>query len=106
MVWNYRDDDVSGPNAPVHVIVSGLPDDANRILVRHYRVDQQHSNAYTVWKQMGSPQHPSVEQYSTLESAGQLQLLESPYWMNAHEGNAELQFSIPSQGISLVQLDW
>jgi xylan 1,4-beta-xylosidase len=106
LVWNYRDDDVIGPDTPVQVSVDGLPKRVERILLHHYRVDQDHSNAYTVWKQMGSPQHPSPDQYTKLESAGQLQLLESPRWMNAHEGITELHFSLPSQAISLIELDW
>ncbi|HEX4748867.1 MAG TPA: beta-xylosidase [Bryobacteraceae bacterium] len=106
LVWNYRDDDVIGPDTPVQVSVDGLPKRVERILLHHYRVDQDHSNAYTVWKQMGSPQHPSPDQYTKLESAGQFQLLESPRWMNAHEGITELHFSLPSQAISLIELDW
>jgi xylan 1,4-beta-xylosidase len=106
MVWNYEDDDVTGMSTPVRVSVQGLPKDANRILVNHYGIDQDHSNAYTAWKQIGSPQHPSPEEYSKLEAAGQLLLLESPHWINARERHAELQFSLPLQSISLVQLSW
>jgi xylan 1,4-beta-xylosidase len=72
----------------------------------HYRIDQNHSNAYAAWKQMGSPQHPSSDEYAKLEYAGQLQLLESLHWINVHAGTAELRFSMPLQAISLVQLSW
>ena len=106
MIWNYHDDDLSGPSAPVQVSVANLPADTKRIQLRHYRIDQDHSNAYAAWKQMGSPQHPSPEEYSKLESAGQLQLLESPRWLSIQGGSAELQFSLPSEAISLVQLSW
>jgi xylan 1,4-beta-xylosidase len=106
MVWNYHDDDFPGSSMPVQLSIAGLPNDANRIQIRHYRIDQNHSNAYAAWKQMGSPQHPSADEYSKLESAGQLQLLESPRWMNAYAGNAEVRFSLPLQAISLVQLSW
>jgi xylan 1,4-beta-xylosidase len=107
MIWNYRDDeDVTGSTGPVQVSITGLPADAKRILVRHYRIDQNHSNAYTAWKEMGSPEHPSPEQYSKLESAGQLQLLESPHWMSTQAGTAEIQFTLPLQAISLIQLSW
>ena len=106
MIWNYHDDDLPGSGTPVQLSIAGLPKDAKRIQMRHYRIDQDHSNAYTAWKQMGSPQHPSPEEYSKLESAGQLQLLESPRWLNIQAGSAELQFSLPSEAISLVQLSW
>jgi xylan 1,4-beta-xylosidase len=106
LVWNYQDDDVAGRSADIHLQAAGIPRDKNRVLVHHYRIDETHSNAYTVWKQMGSPQKPSDEQYKTLEHAGQLQLLSSPHWADAREGAAELRFSLPLQGVSLVELSW
>jgi xylan 1,4-beta-xylosidase len=106
MIWNYQDDDVTGSSVPVQLTVAGLPGDAHRVVVRHYRIDQDHSNAYTAWKQMGSPQKPSPEEYSKLEAAGQLQLLESPRWMDAQRGTAELRLGLPLQAISLIQVSW
>jgi len=106
MVWNYHDDDVTAPDASVHLSINGLPSAAARVVLRHYRIDQAHSNAYTLWKQLGSPQSPAPVQYAALESAGQLQLLESPRWMRVRDGKAEVSFSLPRQGLSLVQLSW
>jgi xylan 1,4-beta-xylosidase len=63
MVWNYHDDEfLSAPGAPVELSIAGVPATAKRVLLRHYRIDQEHSNAYTAWKSMGSPQNPSAEQ--------------------------------------------
>jgi xylan 1,4-beta-xylosidase len=106
LVWNYQDDDIAGPAADIRLRASGIPRDTKRVLVRHYRIDQTHSNAYTVWKQMGSPQKPNDEQYKTLENAGQLQLLSSPHWTDVRNGAAALNFSLPLQGLSLVELSW
>jgi xylan 1,4-beta-xylosidase len=106
LIWHYQDDDVAGPSAEIHLNTSAIPRDVKRVLVRHYRIDQTHSNAYTLWKQMGSPQHPADDQYRALEDAGQLQLLESPQWIDARDGSAQLSFSLPVQGISLVDLSW
>ena len=106
LVWNYQDDDVSGPASPVRLQISGIPKDVNRLLVRHYRIDEEHSNAYAAWKALGSPQHPSADEYATLERAGQLQLLASPQWINAQAGSAEIRFSLPLQAISLLQVSW
>ena len=72
--------------------------------IHHYRIDQQHSNAYTLWKQMGSPPQPTPEQYTQLEAAGQLELLTSPRYIDTANGNATLEFALPRQGVSLVQL--
>jgi xylan 1,4-beta-xylosidase len=106
MVWNYHDDDVPAPAAPVHLSLAGLPAGAARPLVEHYRIDADHSNAYSLWQRMGSPQQPTAEQYARLEAAGQLQMLGSPEWMGAKDGKLELRFALPRRGISLVKVSW
>ncbi len=106
LVWNYQDDDVIGMPAAIDLQIAGIPSGVKRVLLQDYRLDTDHSNSYTVWKAIGSPQHPSPAQYRQLESAGQLQLLSSPRWLNLSGGSAELKFSLPLQGLSLVQLSW
>ena len=103
LVWNYDDDDVPAPAARVNLAISHV---ARKVLVHHYRIDQTHSNAYTVWKQLGAPQHPDESQQSTLEAAGQLQLLDAPRWIASDGGRVDLPFDLPRQGVSLVQLTW
>ncbi len=106
MIWNYHDDDVPGPNAPIVLSVQGLPANALRVLVTHYRIDANHSNAYSVWKSLGSPQSPAADQQGQLESAGQLQLLDSPIWLQNQLGTASIAFDLPRQAVSLIQLEW
>jgi xylan 1,4-beta-xylosidase len=106
MVWNYHDDDITVPDAKVSVPVSGLPSGVQRVLVHHYRVDRDHSNSYAAWKSMGSPQQPSPAQYAQLERAGQLELLESPKWISVVDGKTQVDFSLPRQGVSLIQFGW
>jgi xylan 1,4-beta-xylosidase len=74
--------------------------------MHHYRVDQEHSNAYDVWKKMGSPQNPTAKQCSQLEKAGQLALYTSPMWVSPSEGRILVEFELPRQAVSLVVLRW
>ena len=106
LAWNYHDDDLPAPAVPVHLEIQGVPAGANRVLVRHYRIDDTHSNAFTAWKQMGSPQQPTAEQYQALEAAGQLQTLDSPRWVEVHAGAVNLDMTLPRQAVSLLQLSW
>ena len=106
LVWNYHDDDLAGAAAAVRVSMNGIAKSAARVLVQHYRIDDEHSNAYTVWKQMGSPQQPTPEQYARLEAAGQLQLLGSPEWRQPQDGKLALDFTLPRHGVSLIRLTW
>jgi xylan 1,4-beta-xylosidase len=95
LVWNYSDSDVAATDAEVQLTIPTA-----RYLVRHYRIDASHSNAFTSWKQMDAPQHPTPAQQSALESAGHLQLLESPRYLTT----GDLQFTLPRQAVSLIQL--
>ncbi len=102
LISNYHDSEKPGPPASIELTIAGLP--PGRILVEHYRVDGGYSNSYEVWKQMGSPQQPTPEQYARLEAAGQLQLLDSPRWASGPEIRAG--FSLPLHGVSLIRLSW
>jgi xylan 1,4-beta-xylosidase len=106
LVWNYHDDEAPGPAADVRLNLAALPLDVSRVLVEHYRIDETHSNAYTAWKQMGSPQNPTPEQYAELEAAGQLQLLDSPRWVSVAQGASSLEFALPRHAVSLVRISW
>ena len=104
MVWNYHDDDLPGAPATIELSIDGLAQ--QRIQLSHYRIDKEHSNSYEAWKQMGSPQKPSAEQYAQLERASELQLLKSPEWLQTAQGRLTLSFSLPRQGVSLLKFDW
>jgi xylan 1,4-beta-xylosidase len=106
LVWNYHDDDLPAPAAPIDLLIEGLPANVDRALSEHFRIDDEHSNAFTAWKAMGSPQSPSSTQYEALERAGQLQLLNSPAWISVESGKKRLQFLLPRQGVSLVRISW
>src|SRR5581483_2436514 len=106
LVWNYHDDAGEAAPAEIHVQLRGLPRGVPRMLVEHWRVDQTHSNAYTAWTGMGSPQNPSHAQYRSLQAARQLELLESPRWVSVEDGTVKLTFSELRQGVSLLDLTW
>lgn len=106
LIWNYHDDDLSAPAAPIHLLISGLPGDIRRGLLEHFRIDGTHSNAYGVWKKMGSPQSPSAEEYQQLERAGDLELMESPRWMPTEKGTLSLEFTLPRHALSLLRFSW
>jgi xylan 1,4-beta-xylosidase len=106
LIWNYHDDDLPAAASPIDLSISGLPAKIRHGLLEHFRIDSAHSNAFTVWKEMGSTQSPTSEQHEQLERAGQLQLLSSPAWMPFAQGAAHLQFALPRQGLSLVRISW
>ena len=106
MLWNYHDEDLPAPDSEVRVTVTGIPPGVKRVLLEHYRIDDTHSNAYTAWTNMGSPQSPTPDQYAQLKAAGQLQLLASPAWLDVDDGKVTIAASLPRQAVSLLLLKW
>ncbi|WP_323697746.1 GH39 family glycosyl hydrolase [Arcicella gelida] len=104
MVWNYHDDNVPAPDAPVEISIKGLP--TGKVALLHYRIDKENSNAYEVWKAMGSPKQPTAEQITILEKAGQLQLLTSPEWITPKNGETQIKMKLPRQGVSFLHFKW
>ena len=106
MLWNYDSDDLPAPGAPVQVNIIGIPAGVSKVLLEHYRIDDSHSDSYTVWKAMGSPQAPTAEQYARLRQAGQLELLSSPEWLDVNDGKVTIETDLPRQATSLLRLTW
>ena len=104
MIWNYHDDNLPAAAAKVELTIKGLEEE--KLLLHHYRVDQNYSNSYEVWKKMGSPQNPTSQQYAELERAGQLQQFTSPEWINSKDGKVLIKFELPRQGVSLLKLSF
>jgi xylan 1,4-beta-xylosidase len=106
LVWNYHDVNQPGPPVPATITVKGLPAGVHRVLLDQFRIDDTHSNAYTVFQAMGSPQQPTDEQYARLKAAGQLETLGSPQWLDVHDGKIEIGASLPLESVSLIRLTW
>jgi xylan 1,4-beta-xylosidase len=104
LVSNYHANGKAGLAAPVELAIAGLP--RGRMLVQHFRVDDDHSNSFEAWRRMGSPSQPSPGQYALLEAAGQLQSVESPRWTNSADGRLRLNFDLPLHGVSLILVTW
>jgi xylan 1,4-beta-xylosidase len=103
MVWNYHDEDKQEASEEINITIDGLI--AKSITVTEYRIDNEHSNSFEVWKKMGSPQNPTAEQIALLEKAGQLQMINKPVKMEANN-KMILKIQLPRQGVSLLKLDW
>ncbi|MEO7309699.1 MAG: beta-xylosidase [Chitinophagaceae bacterium] len=104
MVWNYHDDELQSPATPVDVNLKGLS--AKTVTITEYRIDNEHSNSYEVWKKMGSPQNPTAAQIATLEKAGMLATVAKPWTAKTPDGSLHINVSLPRQAVSLLKIDW
>ena len=103
LVWNYHDDDVAAPDAPIELKIEGLLGSA--VTAAEFRMDASHSNAYAVWQQMGSPAEPTPEQQKILEKSGQLEETVGPHAVPVSGGTASISLTLPRQGVALIQLE-
>jgi xylan 1,4-beta-xylosidase len=105
---HYHDDDLPGDDAAVSLVLDGAPAAAAGGSAKLYRIDATHSNAFTVWKEMGSPQEPTEEQYAQLVAAGDLAEPESVDVLASEGAVATINttFMLPRQGVALVVVEW
>lgn len=80
LVWHYHNDNLPAPPAEIALTLRVLS--AARALVQHYRVDNEHGNAYAAWQALGSPQQVSGSSQAALEQAGPPPLLAAPAWVS------------------------
>jgi len=100
LFWNYHDDDKMAPDAVINFVIKGIT--SKKAEVVQYRIDKSHSNSYEAWKQIGSPQNPSPEQYAELERAGQLQQSAKTTKVKAKKGTVTLSTTLQRQGVGLI----
>jgi xylan 1,4-beta-xylosidase len=106
LVWHYHDDDVRGPAAGIQLALRGLPLKAGDACLREFRIDEEHSNAYTAWLRMGSPQEPTTRQYAQLEQAGLLAAIGAPENVRVENSQITVRLMLPRQAVSLLMLEW
>ncbi len=104
MCWDYTADDLPGEGEQRQIVVRNLP--AKKVKLVEYLIDENHSNAYTAWKKMGSSQTVTGDQYRELEAAGHLQQAGVPVTMEVKNGALTIPLTLSRQAVALVQLEF
>jgi xylan 1,4-beta-xylosidase len=100
LVWHYHDDDVRGPDAEVRIDLLGAPKGVPKV-TRHL-VDETHSNSFTAWLAMGSPQQPTAEQ----EQACKLAPVDEQARFIEEENLSAVMVTLARQGVTLLEMMW
>lgn len=102
LIYNHHDDwDVSG-EYEVDLEIDNLPFDGGDLVLKHYRIDHSHSNAYAEWVRQGKPMYPAPGQRAAIKARAGLELLEPPTKLASQNGTVKLSFQLPVHGISLL----
>jgi xylan 1,4-beta-xylosidase len=68
-------------------------------------VDAEHSNAFTAWRNMGSPLPLSEKQFLELERAGKLATFSQPEAVLIENSRLRLNLSVPRQAVVMLVFD-
>jgi xylan 1,4-beta-xylosidase len=104
LVWYYHDDDVPGDEAAVTLKIQGTP--GGKPAITRTLIDQQHSNSFTAWQALGSPQSPSANQTYLMELASQLAIATDPTQVECGNGITEIAFKLARQEVTFVEMEW
>jgi xylan 1,4-beta-xylosidase len=102
LLWHYHDDDVPGPDATVSLALESVPCASGRAKLTRSTVDAEHSNAFTAWRNMGSPLPLSEKQFLELERAGKLATFSQPEAVLIENSRLRLNLSVPRQAVVLL----
>lgn len=93
-----------GPASSVTIVVNNPWSEVVNLTLRHWRIDANHSNAYSVFKTLGSPETPSPEHVHAITDRMSLELLE-PERRLPEAAEWTLDFDLPCNGVSLIEID-
>jgi len=102
LVWRHTDDQYQTDTAEtfVNVAVSGLGE--GTYTLNHYRIDMNHSNSYTIWRSLGSPQDPTETELAEIKRRQRLEELEPATTMQSTSGELSVDTSLPLPAASLL----
>jgi len=105
LVWRHTDDQYQTDEqaARVAVEVAGL--DASDYTLQHFRIDARHSNAHTVWRDLGSSQDPTEEELSAIKARQGLEPFEPVRDVRPDDGTLVLALDLPLPSVSLLVLE-
>jgi xylan 1,4-beta-xylosidase len=104
LAWYYHDDDLPGPTAQVTVRLANVP--AGKPKLTRTLIDERHSNSFSAWKAIGSPQKPTEDQVRLLEQASRLAAATDKSELKADQSSLEVSFDLARQGVTLLELEW
>lgn len=101
LIYNHHDDwDLEGTSqVNLELENTRLSGD---VTVQHYRIDNDHSNAYAEWLRQEKPMYPTAVQYAAMKTRDGLETVDVAQQVSIANGKIALNFALPIHGISLI----
>lgn len=103
LLYCHHDDWDRKETFDIELSISNLPMEG-KVQVRHLRIDAEHSNAYAEWVRQGKPNYPNEGQRAAIVARSGLEYCEAPEVVLVHEGALNRRFTLPTHGISLLEI--
>ncbi len=98
---NDRDNTSSG-SVNIKLALRNLP--FQKFQVQWYAIDEAHSNSYSLWQSMGSPNKVRREQFQALNSRDDLELMVAPWREETADSAFEKEFDLQHNSVALFVL--
>lgn len=100
MVYNFNEnaDDRETVDVELSVVLTA----SEPFRLTHFRIDGNHSNAYTVWKSLGRPLTPDQDQMNRIKAKQGLELYEPVKTVNPQNSKIQYPLSMPHHSVSLL----
>ncbi len=105
LVWHHCDDQYHAGLAAVEVAIRRLPFAGRPCMVRHFRIDRDHSNGHSAWVAAGRPQDPGPGQLAALQERAGLERFAPDEALEHAPADLTLRFDLPRPGLSLVEVE-
>jgi xylan 1,4-beta-xylosidase len=104
-IINFQHDKIfnEGESSSITVNIAPQWSLETRVAMKHWRIDKDHSNAYTAFKEAGSPELPNPFQIDAIRKRMNLELVE-PERQTTVGDVTRLEFELPCNGVSLIEI--
>ena len=105
VVTNYQDEriDNDGKAYPVVLTIDPQWKAGTKVTLKHWRIDETHSNAYSAFKKLGSPKLPNPIEIDAIRNKMGLELLDNQISKQAGELK-DIEFQLPCNAVSLIEI--
>ncbi|QHQ62824.1 hypothetical protein Ana3638_20250 [Anaerocolumna sedimenticola] len=101
VIYSHNNDRDKQEVIKVNLKVSGLKG-KKEVTVSHYRIDEEHSNAYAEWIRQGSPMYPDELQYKAIKARDDLEKLTDDYIAVVTDGQVTVSFDLTAHSVSYL----
>ena len=105
VVTNFQNSRIfnDGQSYPVSLNITQPWRPGTKVSVIHWRIDNDHSNSYSVFKKLGSPKLPNPLEVDAIKERMDLELLVPSKQTTAKE-LSEIKFDLPCNAVSLIEI--